>query len=239
MFVFLSASEHISSVMMKSAPVLLAKETNEAALPILTSSLIPHLAFYLREDLPFPDEVSKLLVKEMQNSRPTIRRAFVTLVGETFWALGDLKTASAATFAKAVYPALESSFKSLSANPLNATAGPLEGYIAAAVLLGPFARSGLFGSSYVLLSLSSYSDSIDLMLFLEDMISQNATVQAISSPLKPSFLVWDKVYQKLTDVEEEIWLLRAIESTATFFSAELEKFEQLQFVLQHMLARIK
>ncbi|KAH9976102.1 ARM repeat-containing protein [Lactifluus volemus] len=161
MFAFLSASEHISS------------ETNEATLPILTSSLTPHFAFYLREDLPFPDEVSKLLVKEMQNSRPTIRRAFVTLVGETFWALGDLKTASAATFAKAVYPALESSFKSLSANPLNAAAGPW----------------------------------------------------------RPSFLVWDKVYQKLTDVEEEIWLLRAIESTATFFRAELEKFEQLQMHL--------
>jgi len=42
--------------------------------------------------------------------------------------------------------------------------------------------------------------------------------------------VWDKVYQKLTDVEEEIWLLRAVESTAAFFNAEIEKAEQLRFV---------
>jgi hypothetical protein len=42
--------------------------------------------------------------------------------------------------------------------------------------------------------------------------------------------VWDKVYQKLTDVEEEIWLLRAVESTAAFFNAEIEKAEQSRFV---------
>lgn len=65
---------------------------------------------------------------------------------------------------------------------------------------------------------------------LEDAISRNSTVQAIISPSKPSFLVWDKVYQKLTDVEEEIWLLRAVESTAAFFNAEIERAEQLRFV---------
>jgi hypothetical protein len=42
--------------------------------------------------------------------------------------------------------------------------------------------------------------------------------------------VWDKVYQKLTDVEEEIWLLRAVESAAAFFNEEIEKAEQLRFV---------
>jgi hypothetical protein len=42
--------------------------------------------------------------------------------------------------------------------------------------------------------------------------------------------VWDKVYQKLTDVEEETWLLRAVESTALFFSSEVEKAEQFRFV---------
>jgi len=42
--------------------------------------------------------------------------------------------------------------------------------------------------------------------------------------------VWDKVYQKLTDFEEEIWLLRAVESTAAFFNLEIENAEQLRFV---------
>ena len=46
--------------------------------------------------------------------------------------------------------------------------------------------------------------------------------------------MWDKVYQKLTDVEEETWLLRAVESTAIFFSSELEKAEQLRFVFRYI-----
>ena len=71
------------------------------------------------------------------------------------------------------------------------------------------------------------------MLFLEDTVLRNATVQTIISPSKPSFLVWDKVYQKLTDDEEETWLLRAVESTATFFSAEVAEAEQLRFVFQY------
>lgn len=72
------------------------------------------------------------------------------------------------------------------------------------------------------------------MLPSADTISRSATVQAILSPSKPSFLVWDKVYQKLTDVEEETWILRAIESTATFFSAEVAKTEQLRFVFRNI-----
>lgn len=149
MFSVLSTSAQVSSVMVKSVPALLSKETNEAALPTLASSLTPHLVFHLRENLPVPDEVLKLLVAEMQNSKPVIRRAFVSLVGETFWALGNLTTTSAALVARTVFTAFESSLKSVATNPLNASAGPVEGYVAAAVLLGPFSRSGVFGSSPV------------------------------------------------------------------------------------------
>ncbi len=153
MFGVLSTSAQVSPVMVKSVPALLTKETNETALPILASSLTTHLIFHLRENLPVPDEVLKLLAAEMQNSKPVIRRAFVSLVGETFWALGDLTTTSATMVARTVFTALESSLKSVATNPLNASAGPVEGYVAAAVLLGPFSRSGVFGSSPVFLFL--------------------------------------------------------------------------------------
>jgi len=148
MFSVLGSSEQLSPVMIKSVPALLAKETNEAALSVLASSLTPHLIFHLRENLPIPEEVLKLLVVEMQNSKPMVRRAFVSLVGEVFWTLGDLTTTSAATLARAVFTAFESSLKSVATNPLNASAGPVEGYVATAALLGPFARSGIFGSSH-------------------------------------------------------------------------------------------
>ncbi|KAI9508386.1 ARM repeat-containing protein [Russula earlei] len=209
MFNVLSTSAQVSPSIVESVPALLAKETNEAALATLASSLAPHVVFHLRENLPIPDEAVKLFIAQMQNSKPIVRRAFVSLVGEAFWALGDLKTASATTFARAVVNALESSLKTVATNPLNASAGPLEGYVAAAILLGPFSRSGVF----------------------EVTISQNATVQAILSLSKPSFLAWDKVYQKLTDFEEETWLLRALKSTVTFFNVEVAKAERLRVQL--------
>jgi hypothetical protein len=148
MFSVFSASSQVSSLMVKSVPAVLAKEANEAAIATLASSLTPHLALHLRENLPISDEALKLFVAQMQNSKPIVRRAFVSLVGETFWVLGDLTTASATTLARALLPALELSLKSVAANPLNASAGPMEGYVAAAVLLGPFSRSGVFGSLY-------------------------------------------------------------------------------------------
>ena len=148
LFSFLSTSAQVSSLMVKSIPSLLAKETNEAAQLVLASSLTNHLALYLREDLPFPDEVLKLLTTEMQNNKPSIRRAFITLAGDMFWALGNLRTTNAVAFARATFSAFESSMKSVAVNPLNA-ASPVEGYISAAVLLGPFSRSGVFGISHV------------------------------------------------------------------------------------------
>lgn len=156
MFSSLSTSMQVSSIMVKSIPSLLAKETNEVALPILASSLTNHLTFYLREDLPFPDELLKLLTTEMQSNKPPVRRAFVTLAGNTFWDLGHLRTANAIALARAVYPAFESSLKSVAANPLNSAGGPVEGYISAAVLLGPFSRSGVFGISHVFILLSLF-----------------------------------------------------------------------------------
>lgn len=153
MFSVLNMSAQVSPAMVKSVPALLIKETNESTLPILASSLTPHLVFLLRENLPVPDEVLKLLVVEMQSNKPMVRRAFISLVGETFWTLGDLITTSSVTLARFVFTALELSFKSVATNPLNASAGPVEGYVAAAVLLGPFSRSKVFGSSYVSLFL--------------------------------------------------------------------------------------
>jgi len=49
--------------------------------------------------------------------------------------------------------------------------------------------------------------------------------------LKPSFLLWDKVYQKTTDIEDEKWLLRAIDVALQFFQNELSKNEPFRFVL--------
>lgn len=66
-------------------------------------------------------------------------------------------------------------------------------------------------------------------LSIDDVISSNAVIQSlVTSSTKPSFLLWDKVYQKVTDVEDENWFLRACNATLQFFESELAKSENFR-----------
>ena len=63
-------------------------------------------------------------------------------------------------------------------------------------------------------------------LFIDDTIMKNPTIAAIAtSTTKPSFLLSDKVYQKVTDVTDENWLLRTVEVSLKYFQKELTKNE--------------
>ncbi|KAH9915889.1 armadillo-type protein [Fomitopsis serialis] len=149
-----------SAAILESGLPLLAKETHDAAVSALSSSLAPHLGHCLREDVAIPAGATSVLVREANSSKPAIRRAFCILVAR---------------------------------------------YTATAVLLGPFAASGKF----------------------DDFISRNSTLQSmLTAGAKPSFLLWEKVYQKLSSADDERWLLRASEATLAHFSKELLRNEQ-------------
>lgn len=49
-----------------------------------------------------------------------------------------------------------------------------------------------------------------------------------ASTTKQPFLTWDKVYQKLVDPKDEMWLLRACEGSVRFFETQLSKSEVLR-----------
>ncbi|GBE83943.1 eIF-2-alpha kinase activator GCN1 [Sparassis crispa] len=200
MLAYVKPSTSISSTVVQSVLPLLAKETHDAAVLVLVASVTPHLVFCLRQNIAFPSEVTALVTKEMTNAKPVIRRAFSTLVGDTFWQLSKLDSEASLMFARAVLPAFETNLRSIASNPLNSIVGSLEGYAALAILLGPFAHSGKF----------------------EDFIAHSATIQSlIATGSKPSFLLWDKVYHRLNAVEDETWLLRASEASLSFFKDEL------------------
>lgn len=64
----------------------------------------------------------------------------------------------------------------------------------------------------------------------DDVISRNPAIIAIAaSAVKPSFLLWEKVYQKATETVDEIWLLRALEVSLRYFKKDLEKNEILRW----------
>ncbi|GJE94641.1 ARM repeat-containing protein [Phanerochaete sordida] len=201
----LPPSQDVSPAVVEAGPALLTKETHDGAISVLAASLARHIVFCLLENITIPAATQTAIARDMNAAKPPIRRAFSSLVGNVLWELRDLQTQAALDFAKAVLPSLETSLKTVAASPAAPPAGPLEGYIAVALLLGPYHSSGKF----------------------EDVVSRNATLQGLlTSGAKPSFLLWEKVYQKLAEPEDQAWLLRAGEAVLSFYKSDIVKSEQ-------------
>ncbi|KAK0212097.1 armadillo-type protein [Desarmillaria ectypa] len=194
----------VSASVVQITTPLLAKESHDAAVSTLASALHPHILHLLQSDISLAKDTLSLIAKEMNSLKPPIRRAFCALAGNILWSSENLDTPAWLAFASAVLPSFESSLKTTSNNP---NGGAFEGYIAVAVLLGPLAQAGKF----------------------DDAVSRNPVIQAItSSSAKPSFLLSERVYQKLTDSEDERWLLRATEALIRFFSKEISKNDAIR-----------
>ena len=141
----LSPSLKISPALVQSALPLLAKETHDAAILALAESVIPHLVFSLQEGSPLPSETTSLIAKGMNDAKPPVRRAFCLLIGNALWQLGSVSSDSAQALVKSILPSFDTNLKTVTSSPTSLPAGPLEGYIATAVLLGPVLRGGKFG----------------------------------------------------------------------------------------------
>ncbi|KAF5363220.1 hypothetical protein D9758_008404 [Tetrapyrgos nigripes] len=205
MLTSLPPSSDVSSSITQGIAPLLAKEPHEGVMAVLAAALPVHVGFLLANNVSLPSDFSTLVAKEMSSLKPPVRRAFCSLAGGAIWSTADKEmTETALAFAKAVLPAFENSLKNVSGNPLNSSAGPLEAYVATAVMLGPLLRSGKF----------------------DDTIARNTVLQAIPTPsTKPSFLLWEKVYQKAVEAEDETWLLRACDATLISFHEQMSKNE--------------
>ncbi|TFK68469.1 ARM repeat-containing protein, partial [Pluteus cervinus] len=187
------------------------KETHEGAGVVLTTALPRHLGYVLRhggkgaiENVKVYQalkDITTLVAKEMVSVRPIAKKSFCILAGSAFFEgdgeeLGEGEVDRVVAFAHVVLPAFDKSLAAIASNPL--TAGSiLEGYVAVAVMLGPLAKLGKF----------------------DDVIAKNPALQAIiANGPKTSFVVWDKVYQKVNSAEEEIWLLRAVNGVLEYYN---------------------
>lgn len=153
-------SSDVSPVVAESGPTLLAKETHDGSIAVLSVSVSRHIIFCLSENIALSAATLTLIVKEMNSTKPALRRAFSALSGNVLWQLGDLKTQASLEFANAVLSSLETSLKTVAASPAAPPAGPLEGYIAVALLLGPYGKSGKFGRSVVFLRAEHFSEPV-------------------------------------------------------------------------------
>lgn len=60
------------------------------------------------------------------------------------------------------------------------------------------------------------------------MVAQSTPLQALAATgPRPPFLFWERLYTKVTEEREAIWLVRAIQQATITFSSEIRKSEQL------------
>jgi hypothetical protein len=123
------------------------KETNDAAVRVLASLLAVHLTFILKANTEASADATAVIAEE-SNTKLVIRRTLLSITG---FFNGHLKT----------------NLEVLIANPLMAVVGPLEGYVALALLMGFLTNTGKFG----------------------DIIAQNASIEVLTrTQAKPSFI---------------------------------------------------
>lgn len=195
-----SLSAEASMGMAEGIAALLPKETTEASMRGALSALLSRIPILLHGPPSAAanatvSTVGKALAKEVQNAKVPLRKIACNAVGSTVWALcKGLPEDGAALEAltEALLPAFEANLKNATTSTLTSPAGPLEGFIAVALLEGPLKGVKKVG----------------------DLAAKNEVLKGLlaSASPKPSFLLWDKVHRKVTAEDEQSWMLRALES---------------------------
>ncbi|GAA5925263.1 hypothetical protein JCM3775_006409 [Rhodotorula graminis] len=210
----LPASATVSPEVVATALGALAKESNEATFAALMRALEVHLPRALEADVAVPQAHVAALVKSLGDTKPALRRRAQAALGSVFWALEHGEAAAQVTgaeraFAEDLAPAWEAALKTVATNLLNSPSGPLEGYVAVAVLKS---RAPKWDSKKI-----------------NDLIAANPTMQTLGQQgAKPNFFLYDKVYRKAATVEDGTWLCRALSAYLVSSPDHLAADDQLR-----------
>ncbi|KIR26892.1 50S small subunit ribosomal protein L19 [Cryptococcus deuterogattii LA55] len=188
----LPVSDAVSPQLVDTLPTLIAKEGNEPAFQALCSALGHHLFYAFSSTQPMATSASQALVKELASTKIPTRRALSNAVGQAIWEVGTKDqrfSMEGDKLISAIAPALENNLRAASACPPANPAGFLEGYVALALALGPLKG----------------------MPSAEKLTSSPVMEGILATSPKPSFVLNDKVYQRLPSSEDNLWLLRCLE----------------------------
>lgn len=143
MLSILPPSPTTSSELVAVTLALLSKETNDHAFSSMMSLLARHLQPSLVGGTPVSTPQLAALIKGMQEVKASIRRMVFLTIGKVLWSFGSNGNkvgAEAKKLGEGLLPGFEGALKTVSSNPLNASAGSLEGYVALAILKGRLGR---------------------------------------------------------------------------------------------------
>ncbi|KAG2052951.1 hypothetical protein BDR06DRAFT_1055412 [Suillus hirtellus] len=127
MLAMMLPSTEVLATVIQNVPQLLMKEMNDTAIGVLVLIMAVHLTFILKANMEVLTHTTAVIAMEMTNTKPVVRRAFVSIAGSALWNIDRVDANAVLAFSMGITSALETNLKVVTTNPLTATVGPLEG----------------------------------------------------------------------------------------------------------------
>lgn len=205
MLAALSVSIKTSSTSATFSPTLATvagKEANEAALAAVTSALVRYLKLEISESegTGFDKLVIDAFVKGLSEKRAPFRKLWTLRLGELFLSAGastSMPISKFSSLAESVMPALLELWNEITTNPLAA------------------AQTGLITAAYIFTVISHDRLALIPGPKVETALRKAQVAQhALAMEPKPSFLLNQRIYGKLSSDEDFEWFIRALTSSS-------------------------
>lgn len=176
------------------------KEPNEMALGAEASALTHHFSPFILSGVELPVEkftsIFDAYLKGLSDKKPGIRKAWALRIGDILWStIGQPANPTKTQFIETIAPKLMEIFHELVLNPQGA------------------GQSGSIVIGYVVTALSEVIlQAVQSEKLRSSILKANIHERALSSSQKSSFLLNHRFYTKLSDRDEYIWLIRALEA---------------------------
>ena len=199
MLAVLPVSKATAMISSSALATVAGKEANEAALNAETSALLHYLEWAVQNELSIDKSVVDAFVKGISDKKVNVKRTWTLRLGELLWSTIDPSI-------------LKSKFSSLAEAALSPL---LELWKEATTNSIAMAQSGLVTAAYCFTALS-YSRLPAIANLKIDTQLKKAQIpqQILEVDPKPSFLLNQRLYGKLTSEDEFRWLIRALSSIA-------------------------
>ncbi|OBT48541.1 hypothetical protein VE00_01304 [Pseudogymnoascus sp. WSF 3629] len=195
----LPITESLVEKVLPAVSAVAAKEPNEGALSAETSVLSLYTSWSLTNGTSLPKVVLEAFSKGLSDKKAPLRKLWTLRLGDILWAQGDsnLENQNVVELAEASISSLIQLFDEVASNPIAA------------------GQSGVVVGGYVLTALAAAKlPSLKSSKVNEAIKKAKVIQQALAFEPKPSFLLNHRVYSKLTNDEDRLWLIRALSATA-------------------------
>ncbi len=202
---------------------IVVKEPNEMTLGAEASALTYHFSPFIVSDLGgIPRENASIIdayLRGLSDKKPGIRKVWAFRIGDILWpSIGQSANPVKTQLVETVVPKFLEIFDEVVLNPQSA------------------GQSGSIAVGYVVTALSNLMLEIVQSEKLKSLI-QKAKIhnRALSSAYKTSFLLNHRFYTKLSDYDDYIWMIRALEGCSTKLSNAREAFSTSNAWVQALL----